>query len=121
MAFLGAVAETYDPAATVTQVVADFLGHLGCDPGDLRVAPGGQAVQKQQVISIKEKLPNHSSGKVTIRQFYQVQIAPIPGVAQVGEIIFSPPAAFRLAGGGQPQPSMTDQIQRNISQRHILF
>jgi len=70
---------------------------------------------------IKQELAHQGFAKITIGAFDQQQVAKIPCIPEIGQIVRTATFAFNFAGQFQPELRLTDQIKGSIGQRDVLF
>src|SRR4051794_33356052 len=70
---------------------------------------------------VEQELPRHGEGKIAISLLEQQEIAKFPDVPQIGELVSVALPGLYLAGEGQPQLRLTDQVERHIRERQILL
>ncbi len=121
MAFIGAVAEPHDPFRRVPQVVGAFLLGFRRDRGQRRVSGLHHRAPIQVGKGSVEKLPHHGSREIAVRLLQQQQIAILPDVAKVGELVFVVTPALDLCGIAIEFARLAQEIEAHIGKRHVLF
>ena len=71
--------------------------------------------------AIEIELARHRVGVAAVGLLDQQQVAEFVGIAMVGQPVFVAASAFELAGVGQPEARLADQVERDIGQRHVFF
>ncbi len=70
---------------------------------------------------VVEELTTHGDRVVLIRLLGQEQVAVVVGVATEREFVGIPAVIDQLGGILVPVPGLTDEVQRDVHQRHFLF
>ncbi len=68
-----------------------------------------------------EKLPHHGAREIAVRLLQQQEIAVLPDVAQIGELVFVVAVAFDVGRVGIEFARLAQQIEAHVGQRHVLF
>ena len=102
-------------------MIARLHQALGRNLGNAFMPGPGQRAEQFQMPGIEQELSHEGEREITVRLFYQQQVAELAFGAQIGQRIGIPAPAFHLAREPQPQPGLTDQIQRHVGQGQILF
>ena len=121
VAFFGAVAEPDDPFRRMPQMIGAFLFGFRRDRGQRRVS----GFHHRAPIEIGEgrvkELPHHGMGEIAVRLLQQQQIAILPDVAQVRELVLVVALAFDLRGVRVQFARLAEQVEADIGERHVLF
>jgi len=121
MAFLGPVAETDDEVGRTLEVVGDFLQCLAGDVRHTRIARGKKCAQHFEMIGVEQELPHQRLAEVAVRTLDEQDVAEGGRIAQIGEIVSRAALALDLARKPQPELGLTDQVERGVGKRDILF
>ena len=121
MALCRAIAETHHPFAAVAQVVCTFLQGLGGNrsQGFIRRILQGPVVVV--IVGIDEELPHRGEGKITHRQFHDMEITELPFVTEIRQVILAPALALHLTGVSEQHTGAPDQVQRGIGHGQVFF
>ena len=70
---------------------------------------------------VVEHLASHRDGEVTVGLFDEQRVAELVGSAPVGELIFVATETFQLACVGVEVTGLTEKIEADVGQCHVLF
>ena len=70
---------------------------------------------------VEQELPHQRVAEVAVRPLDQQQVAEVPGVAQIGEVVGGAPLALDLGGEAQPHLRLADQVERDVGERDVLL
>ena len=59
--------------------------------------------------------------EVAVRALDEQQVAEVPGVAQVGEVVGGAALALDLGGEAEPHLRLADQVERDVGERDVLL
>ena len=121
VALVAAVAEADDEVGGAFEVVGDLLGGLGGDLGDAGVGGGGQRLQELVVQGVEQELAHQRLAEVAVRALDEEDVAEVPGVAQVGEVVGAAALALDLGGEAEPELGLADQVERDVGERDVLL
>ena len=121
VAFLGAVAEADDPFRGMAHMIGAFLFRFRRDRRQRRIARAHHRAPIEVGEGRVEELPHHGAGEIAVRLFQQQQIAVLPDVAQIGELVLVVVLALDLGGVGIELARLAEQIEAHIGERHVLF
>ena len=121
MAFLGAVAEPHHPFRRMPDMIGAFLFRFRRDRRQRRIARFHHRAPIEIGEGRVEELPHHGAGEIAVRLFQQQQIAILPDVAQVGELVLVVALAFDLRRIGIELARLAEQVEAHIGERHVLF
>ena len=121
VAFLGAVAEPNDPFRGMADVIGAFLFRLRRDRRQRRIAGAHHRAPVEIGEGRVEELPHHGAREIAVRLFQQQQIAVLPDVAQVGELVLVVALALDLGRVGIELARLAEQVEAHIGERHVLF
>ena len=96
MALLGAVAEPDDPFRRMPQMIGAFLLGFRGDRRQRRVTRFHHRAPIEVGESRVEELPHHGAGEIAVLLLHQQQIAVLPDVAQISELVLVVALAFDL-------------------------
>ena len=68
-----------------------------------------------------QPLPHDGDGEVAVRLLGERQVHELGRVAQEGQLVLVAAAALELAGVGQQQARLADQIEREVGEPQVLF
>ena len=68
-----------------------------------------------------EQLPHQSLGEIAVGLLDQQQVAVLPDVTQVCELVLVILLAFDLGGIGVELARLADEVERDVGERHVLF
>ena len=102
-------------------MIGAFLFGLRRDRGQRRVARFHHRAPVEIGKGRVEELPHHGVGEIAVRLLQQQQIAILPDVAQVGELVLVVALAFDLGGVGVEFARLAEQVEAHIGERHVLF
>jgi hypothetical protein len=121
VAFVAAVAEADDEVGGALEVVGDFLHGLPGDLGDPGVGGGGEGLEELVVEGVEEELAHQRVAEVAVRALDEEQVAEVPGVAEVGEVVGGAALALDLGGEAEPELGLADQVERDVGERDVLL
>ncbi len=115
MAFLGPVAQPHHQVGRALQVIGHLLARLGRNLGHARVRRSRQPLQQLVVPGVEQELPHQRMAEIAVRTLADQQVAEIPGVAQIGQVVGRAALPLDLAGQAQPKLRLADQVQRHVA------
>ena len=121
VAFLGAVAEPDDPFRA--NAAHDRRFPFPISPRSRRASD--RRFHHRAPVEVGEcrveELPHHGAREIAVRLFQQQQVAVLPDVAQIGELVLVVALAFDLGRIGIEFARLAEQIEAHIGERHVLF
>ena len=106
-------------------MIGRFLGALGRDSRNARVARARERAQQQEMPRVEQELPRRRVGKIAVRLLGEEEIAKLSGLAQERELILvaarGPEAGLHFTGIGEPQPRLAEKVEADVGLRDVLF
>src|SRR5262249_18707118 len=121
MAFIGTVAKRYHPLRAVPNMVTRFLYGLRRNARQFGIRALRDGVHLAQREHAEQQLADDREGKVAFRQLDHQQVAVVDRVSEIRERVFRAILAFYLAGELEQKRRLTDQIERDVRERDVLF
>ena len=102
-------------------MIGAFLFGLGGDRRQRRIARSHHRAPIEVGKRRVEELPHHGAREIAVRLLEQQQIAVLPDVAQIGELVLVVALALDLGGIAIEFAGLAEQIEAHIGERHVLF
>ena len=115
------VPEPQHPLAGMVTVVVDLLDRFGRHTGDRLVARGDQRGIQLALVGGEPQHPRHLETEVAAFLLDQVNVVKVPLVSQVGQLVLGAAGPVELTGSGQQHPRLAEQVETDVTERHILF
>ncbi len=94
---------------------------FGRNIGDAAVRRLTKHLQHRQVPGVEQELAHQRLAVIAVRLLDEEDVAEVPAVAQERERIRVAPCAFNLAGEGQPQFRLSDEVETDIRHGDVFF
>ncbi len=118
---LGPVAQAHHPAGRVVQVVAGLLDGATGHRSQGLVRGTGQGRVERHLEGADQQLPGHRPTEVAVGQLHELDVAELPLVTPVREVVLGPPAAVELAGPCEQRARLTQQVKADVEQGDVLL
>ena len=118
---LGAVAEPHDPQGRVVAVVAHLLERLAGHPGEDGVAGTEQSGIQLSLVRGEPQQPGHLLPEVAPLLLDEVDVAPVPLVAQHREVVLAAARAVERADVRVERPGLPEQVEGDVPEGHVLL
>ena len=70
---------------------------------------------------VEQELAHQRVAEVAVRALDEQQVAEVPGVAQVGEVVGGAALALDLGGEAEPHLRLADQVERDVGEGDVLL
>ena len=121
MALLRPVTEADQPPGRMTQVETGLVDGASGEGGERGVRTCNHRLPVEERSVVVQHLTGDGCGKVAVRLLDEQRGAELGRVSPVGEVVLIVALALELTGIAVEMPSLAEQVEADVGERHVLF